>query len=121
VGACRTQFSEPLTFIFSHGNGLLAELGTEYPTKHNPQHCEFTTTSGVQLKKPTSHKYHNKKKSESLPDFFSEMEEIPVGSLGPPKPLSNDTLFKQLWRKQPCESTRAVLGIISMTRQICLS
>lgn len=49
------------------------------------------------------------------------MEEIPVGSFGPPKLVSNEALFKQLWRKQPCESTRAVLGIINMTGQICLS
>ena len=41
------------------------------------------------------------------------MEEIPVGSHGPPKLVSNGALFRQLQREQPCKSARAVLALLS--------
>lgn len=41
------------------------------------------------------------------------MEEIPVGSRGPPKLVSNSALFRQLQREQVCESARAVLALLS--------
>lgn len=41
------------------------------------------------------------------------MEEIPVGSHGPPKLVSNSALFRQLQSEQACESARAVLALLS--------
>lgn len=54
-----------------------------------------------------------RQKKRKFARFFSEMEEIPVGSHGPPKPVSNGALFRWLWREQPCARARAALALLS--------
>ena len=43
-------------------------------------------------------------KKQTFARFFSEREEIPIGSHGPPKLVSNSALFKRHQREQPCKA-----------------
>lgn len=52
----------------------------------------------------------SRQKRQKFARFFSEMNKIPIGSHGPPKPVSNSALFQG---QQPCESARAVLALLS--------
>lgn len=81
-------------------SGLSAVLGAAGPNLFCPSFTppDVGTVTNVRTEK------------EKFARYFSAMEEIPIGSHGPPKLVSNSALFQG---EQPCESARAALALLS--------